>query len=64
MGCDGIYEIKSNQELVEFVRDRLQKKEKHEQVVENLLDWILAKDTASGYGCDNMTAILITFQDL
>lgn len=59
MGCDGIYEIKTNQELLDFVREKLLAKEKLETIVESLLDWILAKDTSSGYGCDNMTTILV-----
>jgi hypothetical protein len=29
--------------------------------VENTLDYLLAADTTSGIGCDNMTAILIVF---
>lgn len=63
MGCDGIYEIKTNQEIVDFIRDKLQKKERLESVLTSLLDWILAPDTGSGYGCDNMTTVLFTFKD-
>ena len=32
------------------------------RVMEDLLDELLAKDTTSGLGCDNMTAILITLK--
>jgi hypothetical protein len=30
--------------------------------MEDLLDHLLAKDTGEGVGCDNMTALLITFK--
>jgi serine/threonine protein phosphatase PrpC len=28
-------------------------------VIENLLDFLLAKDTREGIGCDNMSAIIV-----
>jgi serine/threonine protein phosphatase PrpC len=30
--------------------------------MEKLLDTLLAKDTREGIGCDNMTAIIVTFK--
>lgn len=32
------------------------------KVVEDLMETLIAGDTSSGIGCDNMTAILISFQ--
>jgi len=63
MGCDGIWETKSNQELVELCRSKIQKKETLRQTLEDLLDTILAPDTSNGFGCDNMTTIIVTFRD-
>lgn len=40
------------------------KKEKLEDILCDLLEWIVALDTVSGFGCDNMTSILITLKDL
>jgi len=59
MGCDGIWEIKTNQEIVDFVAARLQKDSKVSGVVEELLEAIVAPDTINGLGCDNMTCIVI-----
>jgi serine/threonine protein phosphatase PrpC len=30
--------------------------------MEKLLDFLLAKDTREGIGCDNMTAIIVTLK--
>lgn len=34
------------------------------KIIEDMLDTILAPDTSNGYGCDNMTAIIITLKDI
>lgn len=63
MGCDGIWEVKSNSEMVAWIRTRLEdKKMPVGKVIEELLDELVAKDSAnSEYGMDNMSAILIKF---
>ncbi|KRX00345.1 Protein phosphatase 2C (PP2C)-like domain [Pseudocohnilembus persalinus] len=61
MGCDGIWECKSNQELIEFCKERIEKKMDIQTINSELLDEILAPDTSNGTGCDNMSVILITF---
>jgi len=63
LGCDGIWEIKSNQEIIDFVAPKLSKDSKVSGVVEDLLDAIVAPDTINGLGCDNMTCIVITLKD-
>jgi len=40
-------------------REDLKKKKPLKDIIENLLDTILAPDTTNGYGCDNMTALII-----
>ena len=69
MGCDGIWESKSNEEMVKWVYERLeqQKKDGKEDlraIVKELLHETCATDVTSsnGVGCDNMTCILIKFK--
>jgi serine/threonine protein phosphatase PrpC len=60
MGCDGIWEIKTNQEMIVWMQTRLEKK-KFEVICEELLDELVSKDSGNQYGMDNMSAILIKF---
>ena len=77
MGCDGIWEKKSNAEMVEYIYEKLkEEKEKAnhdyknidlQNIVNELLLESLADDVkeAQGVGCDNMTCILMVFnQDM
>ena len=67
MGCDGIWEKKSNEEMVDWVYQEFEKSKKDKidlkEIVSNLLLDTIAEDVASsgGVGCDNMTCILIKF---
>lgn len=68
MGCDGIWEKKSNEEMVAWVYHKLkEQKEAGEddlkKIVHDLLHESLAEDVkeAQGIGCDNMTCVLIVF---
>lgn len=71
MGCDGIWEKKSNEEAVKYIYEQLQKHNYDgnpknidiKQIVADLLLENLAQDVTSsgGVGCDNMTCILILF---
>lgn len=66
MGCDGIWETLSNQELIDFVNERLKKESELqpkalEPIIESLLDRLLAPDTSNGTGCDNMTSVIVVF---
>jgi len=62
IGCDGIWECLTNQQIAEFLKDKLQEGKSNSKAVEDLLDNILAPDTSTGIGCDNMTCILITLK--
>jgi len=63
IACDGVWDCMTNQQCVDFVRERLTPARKPSTVVEELLDHCLAKDPkeAQGIGCDNMTGIIVRF---
>ena len=49
LGCDGIWEVKTNQEIVEFIGKRLKDTPTVSKVVEDLLDNLVAPDTTSNF---------------
>ncbi|CAD8107983.1 unnamed protein product [Paramecium primaurelia] len=63
MGCDGVFETLSHQELLNHVNATLGNASVTEKLLqkaaEDLLDQLLAPDTSLGLGCDNMTIILV-----
>lgn len=64
--CDGVWDVKSNQEVVDFVRGRLatSREPRHmSRILEDLLDACISPDLSvtRGLGGDNMTAILVCF---
>ena len=73
MGCDGIWEKKSNVEMVEYIYAKLKEeteKASHDyakidlkNIISELLLDSVADDVkdAQGVGCDNMTCILMVF---
>ena len=44
MGCDGIWETKSNEEMVEYIYDKLKQKKALKSIVEELLNDIISPD--------------------
>lgn len=63
MGCDGIWEqyVEDSSGMVNAIRKDVESGKKNIEIVKELLDRLLAKNTteSGGIGCDNMTAILI-----
>ncbi|XP_034251807.1 probable protein phosphatase CG10417 isoform X2 [Thrips palmi] len=64
LACDGIWNYLSSQDVVDFVRKRIQEgKLKMSQICEELFDHCLAPNTlGDGTGCDNMTAVIVKFR--
>ena len=61
LACDGVWDVMTNQDVVDFVRGQLSERRSPADAAANLLDACLAsnpRDT-KGIGCDNMTAIII-----
>uniref|UniRef100_A0AC35UD97 PPM-type phosphatase domain-containing protein n=1 Tax=Rhabditophanes sp. KR3021 TaxID=114890 RepID=A0AC35UD97_9BILA len=60
IACDGIWDVMTNQEAVDFVRSRLADGIAPEKVCEQMLDHCLSPDSRmEGLGCDNMTVIIV-----
>lgn len=63
LACDGIWDVISNQDAVQFTRSRLDQAKSPKQIAEELCDYCLATNTSgNGAGCDNMTALVVVFQ--
>lgn len=62
MCCDGIWDILSSQECVNFIYERLGQKDL-KAIAEDVCDRCLARSTTEneGRGCDNMTVVIVAF---
>ncbi|KAG1684372.1 putative protein phosphatase 2C T23F11.1 [Nymphon striatum] len=62
LACDGIWDVLTNEEVVDFIRVRIAQKMEPEDICEELMTRCLAPDCQmGGLGCDNMTVILVCF---
>jgi protein phosphatase 1G len=63
LACDGIWDVKSNQDVCDFVGPRLKRGEAITAIAEALLDDCIASDPkqAHGLGGDNMTVVIVQF---
>lgn len=62
MACDGIWDVMTNEEVVEFVRVRVSTGMEPEDICQDLMTTCLAPDCQmGGLGCDNMTVVIICF---
>jgi serine/threonine protein phosphatase PrpC len=55
--------VDNNQGIIDIVNEDFKKQKTHQKIVEDLLDKLLATETSSGLGCDNMTVVLIVFNN-
>lgn len=65
LGCDGIWQkfVDNNQGIIDIVNEDFKKHKPHQKIVEDLLEKLIATETSSGLGCDNMTVVLIVFNN-
>lgn len=62
LACDGIWDVLTNQQVSDFVVDKIAGNTQPEDICEQLMDRCLAPDCqVGGLGCDNMTVVLICF---
>eukprot|EP00803_Ostreobium_quekettii_P001918 evm.model.scf_2090.4 EVM.evm.TU.scf_2090.4 scf_2090:17865-24744(-) len=60
LACDGIWDVLTEQQAVEFVHERLQRGVPVDDIVQQMCDACLAEDSGgTGEGCDNMTAMVV-----
>lgn len=64
LASDGVFDLISCQECVNFIQTHLSEGESGEVVIEKLLNHCLAEEITSheGLGCDNMSIILVQFK--
>jgi len=64
IACDGVWDVKSNEDVVKFVSRGIKKGQALPQVIEELLDDCIAEDPKKtcGLGGDNMTCLVVQFR--
>ncbi|XP_058980488.1 probable protein phosphatase 2C T23F11.1 [Musca domestica] len=62
LACDGIWDVMTNQEVIDFCRARIGQGMHPEEICEELMNHCLAPDCQmGGLGGDNMTVVLVCF---
>lgn len=61
LACDGIWDVLTSEEVVEFVISRLEHEVRPDQICEQLTTRCLATDYELVIGCDNMTVLLVCY---
>jgi len=60
LACDGIWDVMTSQNAVDFIRRKIAEKRPLDKICEDLIDHCLAPDSDwGGVGCDNMTLMVI-----
>lgn len=66
VACDGVWDVKTNREVCDFVRSGLRRKLELGQIIEELLNDCITpnpKETC-GLGADNMTCVVVKFKNI
>lgn len=64
IACDGIWDVLSSQQCVDYVRERVDADQPLSKICEDLADECMAPDTkGSGIGCDNMSVVIVLLKD-
>ena len=64
IACDGIWDVLSSQQCVDYVRARIDADVPISKICEDLADECMAPDTkGSGIGCDNMSVVIVLLKD-
>lgn len=61
LACDGIWDVLTSEDVVEFVISRLEREVRPDQICEQLTTRCLATDYELVIGCDNMTVLLVCY---
>jgi protein phosphatase PTC2/3 len=60
LACDGIWDVMTNEEVVQYVRENIAAGIDPEEICESLMMRCLAPDCQmAGLGCDNMTVVIV-----
>lgn len=60
LACDGIWDVMTNQEVIDYIRENVAAGIEPEEICETLMMRCLAPDCyMGGRGCDNMTVVII-----
>jgi len=60
LACDGIWDVMTSQNAVDFIRRKAAEKRPLDKICEDLIDHCLAPDSDwGGVGCDNMTLMVV-----
>lgn len=61
IACDGVWDVLTNEEVIDFVKMRLDEKKSASSIAEELMDRCLSTQPF-GIGCDNMSVIIAVFK--
>ncbi|CCW70655.1 unnamed protein product [Phytomonas sp. Hart1] len=61
IACDGIWDVMSNEQVIDFVRSFIQMRKSLGEIAEMLIDQCLSP-YPFGMGCDNMSVVIIKFK--
>ncbi|KAL3266953.1 hypothetical protein HHI36_011103 [Cryptolaemus montrouzieri] len=61
LACDGIWDVMANSEVVGYIQRQIARRLELETICENMMMKCLGPDLQMGFGCDNMTVVIVAF---